>query len=238
VQAEDPVPLTPAEAPAALARIVSKALEKDPARRYQSASDMLDDLLRLRQACDADTRRQVLERCRSIQALAAEQRGLEAASGAAPAVPEEDDLRQILGSEHAVIAERGIDAILSLPLTRARLDEISVALEARERVRSEAVAKMRLAAGGAADAVNEMTRVAGVRPRAPGHETRVQAGQEAPMPVAAPLAAVTTATPECDPDDTLDFAAYRSAPAEPGSSLERLACSLRTLLDRVRGLFR
>src|SRR5262245_33228412 len=56
VRLEAPEPITEAEAPAELTAIVMKALEKDPAQRYQRTVEMLASLTRFLQAWDRQTR--------------------------------------------------------------------------------------------------------------------------------------------------------------------------------------
>lgn len=46
---QDPAPMTEEEAPAALSRVLSKGLAKDPANRYQSCREMLVDLKGVRE---------------------------------------------------------------------------------------------------------------------------------------------------------------------------------------------
>jgi len=53
---EDPLPLREHEAPEALARIIGKAISKEPERRYQTFADMAADLVRFKRHFDAETR--------------------------------------------------------------------------------------------------------------------------------------------------------------------------------------
>lgn len=53
---EDPLPLREHEAPESLARIIGKALSKEPERRYQTFADMTADLVRFKRHFDAETR--------------------------------------------------------------------------------------------------------------------------------------------------------------------------------------
>src|SRR5262249_42955385 len=79
VMHHDPPPLTDAEAPESLRRVLTKALEKDPAKRYQRCSDMLADLDRLRRTQDGESHRvaQVaLDRYRQLLAVIEEHRRL------------------------------------------------------------------------------------------------------------------------------------------------------------------
>ena len=56
-------PVTEAEAPAELAAIVMKALEKDPAQRYQRMVEMLASLTKFLQGWDRQTREMALKAC-------------------------------------------------------------------------------------------------------------------------------------------------------------------------------
>jgi hypothetical protein len=69
---EDPAPLTEADAPEALRRIVMKGLAKAPGDRYQQCAEMLADLDRLRRTRDATVRRVVqagIDRFKDVAAL-------------------------------------------------------------------------------------------------------------------------------------------------------------------------
>lgn len=53
---EDPLPIREHEGPETLARIVLRALSKDPAERYQKFADMAADLVRFKRQFDGETR--------------------------------------------------------------------------------------------------------------------------------------------------------------------------------------
>jgi hypothetical protein len=53
---ENPLPIRAHEAPSALAAIISKALHKDPAQRYQRCGDMAADIVRFKRQFDKETR--------------------------------------------------------------------------------------------------------------------------------------------------------------------------------------
>jgi predicted Ser/Thr protein kinase/tetratricopeptide (TPR) repeat protein len=53
---EDPEPMSAEEAPAPLARIITRALSKDPASRYQRCVEMAADLIRFKRNFDTETR--------------------------------------------------------------------------------------------------------------------------------------------------------------------------------------
>jgi serine/threonine protein kinase len=76
---EQPTPLTDADAPEAVRRIVMKALAKSPAERYQHCADLMADLERARRATDSATRRIVqaaLDRYRQTVSILEERRAL------------------------------------------------------------------------------------------------------------------------------------------------------------------
>jgi serine/threonine protein kinase len=76
---EQPPPLTDADAPEAVRRIIMKALAKSPADRYQQCTDMMADLERARRATDSATRRIVqaaLDRYRQTVSVIEERRAL------------------------------------------------------------------------------------------------------------------------------------------------------------------
>jgi eukaryotic-like serine/threonine-protein kinase len=57
VESQEPVPLTAADAPPELARVVSKAMSKNPALRYQSCQELMTELTEVRRQYRAQTRR-------------------------------------------------------------------------------------------------------------------------------------------------------------------------------------
>lgn len=81
VEQSDPSPIPEQEVPAAVSSIVMKALQKDPARRYQSFAELLADLQRFRKAHEAESRRMVQE-ARAAFAEAQEHAALAAAAAA------------------------------------------------------------------------------------------------------------------------------------------------------------
>jgi hypothetical protein len=76
---EQPPPLTEAEAPEAVRRIIMKALAKSPAERYQQCTELMADLERARRATDSATRRIVqaaLDRYHQTVSVIEERRAL------------------------------------------------------------------------------------------------------------------------------------------------------------------
>jgi hypothetical protein len=88
VQSEDPLPLRDIEAPAPLARLVMKALAKNPNDRYQTCGEMTAELQRLKRDHESEAARCVedsTQRLHSLESVAVEHRTLIEALGVAPA---------------------------------------------------------------------------------------------------------------------------------------------------------
>lgn len=84
---EDPPPIREHEAPAALASIVLKALQKDRDHRYQRCADMSADLVRFKRHFDTETRQVATaarERVQRLEALAADVKAVRSGLGLAP----------------------------------------------------------------------------------------------------------------------------------------------------------
>jgi serine/threonine protein kinase len=125
VMKENPPPLSDAEAPAELAAVVMKALEKDPARRYQNMVEMLAGLTRCRQTWDRDTRQKALKACDQSQEnepLLAER---PSHSGAEP----EEVAAAPLLRDLPLFEDRGAEVLKVVPLRRAKVVEIVRVLE-------------------------------------------------------------------------------------------------------------
>jgi hypothetical protein len=56
---EDPLPIRAHEAPSALAQVIAKGLQKDPARRYQRCGDMAAEIVKFKRQFDNETRQLV-----------------------------------------------------------------------------------------------------------------------------------------------------------------------------------
>jgi eukaryotic-like serine/threonine-protein kinase len=125
-----PVELTAEEAPAGLAAIVMKALEKDPAQRYQRMVEVLVALTGFLQTWERHTReiaQQACEAYRENERLIA-QRQIQEEVAAAPL------LRDL-----PLFQDRGPDVLKVVPFRRARITEIVTALrEQRERLLAQA----------------------------------------------------------------------------------------------------
>jgi serine/threonine protein kinase len=133
VRLEAPEAITEAEAPADLTAIVMKALEKDPAQRYQRAIEMLASLTRFVQAWDRQTRAlagQAFERYQVNAPLVAAHLAARATDGAA-AGPDGEVAADPFLRELPLFQERGADVLKVVPFRRARIVEILAALDAQ-----------------------------------------------------------------------------------------------------------
>jgi serine/threonine protein kinase len=132
VRLEQPEPVTEAEAPAELTAIVMKALEKDPAKRYQRTIEMLASLTRFLQAWDRQTRDiaiQAFERY-AENAKLIEARGPRPAGAAEPDEDAEVAANPLL-RDLPLFQDRGADVLKVVPFRRARIQEILATLEAQ-----------------------------------------------------------------------------------------------------------
>jgi serine/threonine-protein kinase len=138
VRLEQPEAVTEAEAPADLTAIVMKALEKDPAHRYQRMIEMLASLTRFMQAWDRQTREiasQTFTRYTENAALLEARR----ASGWTPGAgdPDGEVAADALLRDLPLFQERGAEVLKVVPFRRARIQEILGALDAqRDRLKS------------------------------------------------------------------------------------------------------
>jgi tetratricopeptide (TPR) repeat protein len=134
VQFEDPPPLGEHETPTPLARIVFRALAKDPGLRYQRIADMLGDLQRFRRQFESETLRLggvAQGHVGAIQALGAETARLAVRLGSA-GLHGPDALAALL-LRHPILAGRGLAALGTLSFRHAVTTEI---LRDLERVRA------------------------------------------------------------------------------------------------------
>jgi len=127
VEAEDPSALDEREAPAGLARIISKALAKPLTRRYQELGELLTDLTHFQRDYDRQSREKaVAVRSRVLELqLALRQR---TADG--PSTP--DDLFSLaLRERYPVLEDRGAEALGTVPFRRQTVHEIEEEVERR-----------------------------------------------------------------------------------------------------------
>jgi serine/threonine-protein kinase len=132
VRLEAPEPVTEAEAPAELTAIVMKALEKDPAQRYQRTVEMLASLTRFLQAWDRQTRDIALHAFERYGENANLVEAHKAKGGASdPSDPDADVAADVILRELPLFQERGAEVLKVVPFRRARIQEILAALDAQ-----------------------------------------------------------------------------------------------------------
>jgi hypothetical protein len=135
VQAEDPLPIRETEAPAALARLVMKALAKNPADRYQTCAQMSAELEALKRQLEDEARKskdEVARRLTSLESLASERRRLAAALEISPAPADIDAARASLAERHSAVGE---------PPKRAVVAELLSVVKAVEEPAADEVAR-------------------------------------------------------------------------------------------------
>jgi serine/threonine-protein kinase len=125
-----PAPLGEAEAPAPLATIIMKALEKDPAARYQRMVDMLVALTGFLQGWERDTRALAQQAADAYR----ENERLLAARSAATGQPAEEVAAAPLLRDLPLFQDRGADVLKVVPFRRAKVLEIQRVL-AEQRAR-------------------------------------------------------------------------------------------------------
>jgi serine/threonine protein kinase len=132
VRLEQPEAVTEAEAPADLTAIVMKALEKDPAKRYQRTIEMLASLTRFLQAWDRQTRGIAVK---AFERYAENAKIIEARGPRPPGAAEPDPDAEVAANpllrELPLFQDRGADVLKVVPFRRARILEILAALEAQ-----------------------------------------------------------------------------------------------------------
>jgi serine/threonine protein kinase len=126
VMLEAPAPLTDAEAPPELAAIVMKALEKDPARRYQRMVEMLAGLTRFLQGWDRQTREIAGRACDLYQDNA---RLLSLRQTREPGRAPEAVAADALLADLPLFQDRGADVLKVVPFRRVKILDILRVLE-------------------------------------------------------------------------------------------------------------
>jgi tetratricopeptide (TPR) repeat protein/predicted Ser/Thr protein kinase len=172
VQTEEPLPIRDHEAPPTLARIVMKALAKNPVDRYQTCGRMVAELEHFKRNLESESLQHLTDagrRLAELEPLAAERRSLIAKLGIQPAPPEIDAARLALVDRHAAIVE---------PLRRTVVTDLLGAVRALEEPTAAEVAKWRsaaqsfeegmqtLAAGRTRDAIVRLEEALRVEPAA------------------------------------------------------------------------
>jgi len=138
VMGDQPAPLTEEEAPPDLAAIVMKALEKEPANRYQHMVEMLASLNRFQQSWDRQTRElagKAFELYRENERLLA---------GRAPEAGQatEEVAAAPLLRELPMFKDRGADVLKVVPFRRGKVVEIMKVLrEQHDRLAAEPAAR-------------------------------------------------------------------------------------------------
>ena len=108
VQTEIPLPIRDSEAPASIARLVMKALAKDPAERYQTCARMIAELEHVMRDLENETRQWLDEsgqRLQQLESLISKRRTLIAALDIVPAPAEVETARVDLLRRHALQTE-------------------------------------------------------------------------------------------------------------------------------------
>ena len=108
VQGEDPLPFRDAEAPAALARVIMKALAKNPADRQQTCGQMAGELERVKRDLEAEAAHSIEggdARLQSLASLADQRRTLINALRLVPAPADLDATRLALVDRRASMTE-------------------------------------------------------------------------------------------------------------------------------------
>ena len=126
VMSAAPEPLTDAEAPATLAAIVMKSLEKEPGDRYGRMVDMLVALTGFSQGWERQTReiaQKAFEQYRENERLLAEWQSAHAGATAEPVAA------AALLQDLPLFQDRGAEVLKVVPLRRARVNEIRRVLE-------------------------------------------------------------------------------------------------------------
>jgi hypothetical protein len=236
VVTEDP-PLSDRDAPPELTRIIRRALEKDPRRRYQHMQEMQVDLTRFGQRFEQQTRQlavKVAERCREIEGLL-QARAAAAAELGIAIEPERLAIADAL-QDLPLFEEMGGDVLRAVPFSRARIQQFTVQLDAQYESLIRTVAAWRSAlerwraaeaagTGPGRDAVVPVLEVLAVQiPEATKIREAIErwrSGQGADIPVAP--AAVTTVTPPPDARAGADEKARAQAEREQRAAAAREA---------------
>ena len=146
---EDPLPIRAHEAPAALAQVITKGLQKDPASRYQRCADMAADIIRFKRQFDNETRQMLASARQGFDRVIA----LVAADGelrkALEMTPSEASLKvaRTVRERYPFFSAGEHDSAAAIPVGRARVAAILDELNAVETPLSSAVDSLRAAVG-------------------------------------------------------------------------------------------
>ena len=145
---EDPPPLLPEEAPPALARIVVKALAKEPEQRYQDFRALSGDLSRWRRRYAVETRAfaaEVARRLDQLPELVASERECASALGMAPGY-DLDRWRGEIAAGHPPLESGGVEALKTGLWTRETVDQVGGRVKAIVAAAEPRIASLRSAA--------------------------------------------------------------------------------------------
>lgn len=154
VQSEAPLPIRDTESPAPLAKLVMKALAKDPAERYQSCARMIAELEHVRRDLEAETKQWVDEcdqRLKTLESLIAERRTLIGALDIVPSPADVEGTRAELVAQLASLTEPHRQRAVAPLLTEIRRqhDEAAAHVERWHRALNSLEEGLRIAASGA-----------------------------------------------------------------------------------------
>jgi eukaryotic-like serine/threonine-protein kinase len=158
---DDPPPLTDAEAPDALRRVLMKGLAKNPGERYQQCAEFLAELARVRRSYEGATQRvaqAALERYRQVIATIEERRALGRSLGRIDIDTAGADAIARLSARFPELARHADPMVLMAPMDRAVAQDTLAALQTRhnaelaslEALRAEAADVLARAAAPAA----------------------------------------------------------------------------------------
>ena len=172
VQREDPLPLRETEAPPFLARIVLRALEKNPADRYQTCAQMIAELEHLQRKFRDEARAWTedgAQRLRGLESVVAEYRTLAGALEVSPAPPDMDTVRQHLLECYVALPDPCRHEAAAAFLGQVKTaEETATSHVARWRRVAQAIdqAKRALAANQPSDAVAKLEAALEIEPGA------------------------------------------------------------------------
>ena len=143
---EEPPPLTDAQAPEALRRVLLKGLAKSPADRYQQCVDMLADIDQVRRTSEAAARRiaeAAVERYRQILAVIEERRTLGRSIGVADIEASCDEAAGRLAARFPAFARLTAPGALLEPMDRSAASAALESLQKRHNAQAAALAALK-----------------------------------------------------------------------------------------------
>jgi tetratricopeptide (TPR) repeat protein len=239
VQLEDPPPLREGEAPAPLARIVFRALAKDPALRYQRISDMFGDLQRFERQLEADALRLgglAQGNVQAIRSLEDRMAGLRQRLGTGAS--EAPEPFAALLARYPILAARGLGSLGTLAFRHAVTESIARDLE-RIRASVEADAAALSGAVRAAEEENERRAAEAERMAREGDRLVQQAAAAIDAGRFDDAQAALEGARRCHRSpDAIDSLAGRLADRQAAAATEReLAGRAAAAIESARGLF-